>query len=258
METIGDRLKYYRQRKNMTQAEVAEKLGIQKPNYQKYESGQRNPKDDRIKEMAQIFGCGFLSIKYGEKDMFIARANDSIRRAIMGEDLVYTSIADDWGYEDWEEGSLTTEITTFFSDYALELEEINPDFYKQYIEVPALQNIFELADKFHYAVWHRLVEPDDYQDDFEEYEDDAITPTQWYGIAFSYLVIDYFSGIESDQQVIDDTKAALDDDSVTDEDAGLQFASKIFTPFLHYVIEAVSAMYEEGGTFEERYLENTR
>ena len=255
METIGDRLKYYRQKKGMTQEEVAEKLGIQKSNYQKYESGQRNPKDERITELAKILDCGFLPIKYGEKDLFIASANDYIRKAIMGEELVYTSFA-----EDWEYGDLTTEITEFFCSYADELEEVNPDFYDQYVIDPSPQNIFVLADKFYYAYRNRIVNPDNYQNDFDEIEDiedDAINPTQWYGIAFSNLVIQYLSTIESDQQVLEDTKEVLDEENASDEQARLQFAAKVFALFLHFIIETVSAMFEEGGTFEEHYLKIT-
>lgn len=55
--TIGERIKAYRLRKNLTQAELAEKLNVAKQTVFKYETGiVTNIPSDKIELMSQIFG----------------------------------------------------------------------------------------------------------------------------------------------------------------------------------------------------------
>ena len=50
-------LKSKRIEKNMTQAEVAERIGITQCAYGNYELGKRSPKPDMLRKLANIFGC---------------------------------------------------------------------------------------------------------------------------------------------------------------------------------------------------------
>lgn len=44
-----------RRKRGLTQAEVAEKIGISRPSYVYYETGKRNPKYDTLKKLADLF-----------------------------------------------------------------------------------------------------------------------------------------------------------------------------------------------------------
>lgn len=63
----GSRIAFARQFRLMTQHEVAEQLGLQGVNKRRimtrYEKGNRNPKDNRIKEIAKILNVNVNSIK---------------------------------------------------------------------------------------------------------------------------------------------------------------------------------------------------
>lgn len=55
---MGDRIKQMREEHNMTQKQLAEKLGLQDSAIAKYEKGRvLNMKRDTIAKMAEIFGC---------------------------------------------------------------------------------------------------------------------------------------------------------------------------------------------------------
>ncbi len=46
-------------RQGLTQIEVAEKLGVAQAQYARWENGGRNPKDETVKKLAEIFGVTF-------------------------------------------------------------------------------------------------------------------------------------------------------------------------------------------------------
>ena len=56
--TVGNRIKNARKTANMTQKELAEKLGISYVNISQYENGSRNPKLDQIEKIAAALGVG--------------------------------------------------------------------------------------------------------------------------------------------------------------------------------------------------------
>ena len=58
---IGNALKYYRELRHMTQAQLAEKLGITQRNVSYYESGDRVPPADVLKKIAILFN---ISLDY--------------------------------------------------------------------------------------------------------------------------------------------------------------------------------------------------
>lgn len=47
----------------LTQLEVAEKLGVAQAQYARWENGGRNPKDETIEKLADIFGTSFEILK---------------------------------------------------------------------------------------------------------------------------------------------------------------------------------------------------
>lgn len=53
---LSERLRQLREKRNMTQAEVAEAVGIAVRTYQHYESGAREPNVSTFVALAQLFG----------------------------------------------------------------------------------------------------------------------------------------------------------------------------------------------------------
>ncbi|HZK46406.1 MAG TPA: XRE family transcriptional regulator [Atopostipes sp.] len=51
---IGNKLRYYRKENNMTQDELAQKLGLAKGTISNYESGYRTPQEHRLFELAEV------------------------------------------------------------------------------------------------------------------------------------------------------------------------------------------------------------
>lgn len=60
---IKDNVKKARLQSGLTQVQVAEKLGVSQAQYARWESGGRNPKDDTLEKLAEIFGVGTDTLK---------------------------------------------------------------------------------------------------------------------------------------------------------------------------------------------------
>ena len=60
---LKDNIKKARLDSGLTQIEVAEKLGVAQAQYARWESGGRNPKDETVKKLAEIFDVSFDSLK---------------------------------------------------------------------------------------------------------------------------------------------------------------------------------------------------
>ena len=60
---IKDNIKKARLDAGLTQLEVAEKLGVAQAQYARWENGGRNPKDETVEKLAEIFGTSFEILK---------------------------------------------------------------------------------------------------------------------------------------------------------------------------------------------------
>ena len=56
---LKDNIKKARLDAGLTQIEDAEKLGVAQAQYARWENGGRNPKDETVKKLAEIFGVTF-------------------------------------------------------------------------------------------------------------------------------------------------------------------------------------------------------
>ena len=56
---LKDNIKKARLDAGLTQIEVAEKLDVAQAQYARWENGGRNPKDETVKKLAEIFGVTF-------------------------------------------------------------------------------------------------------------------------------------------------------------------------------------------------------
>ena len=60
---LKDNIKKARLDAGLTQLEVAEKLGVAQAQYARWENGGRNPKDETVEKLAEIFNTSFETLK---------------------------------------------------------------------------------------------------------------------------------------------------------------------------------------------------
>ena len=60
---LKDNIKKARLDAGLTQLEVAEKLGVAQAQYDRWENGGRNPKDDTVEKLAEILNTSFEILK---------------------------------------------------------------------------------------------------------------------------------------------------------------------------------------------------
>ena len=60
---LKENIKKARLNVGLTQSEVAEKLGVAQAQYARWENGGRNPKDETVEKLAEIFGTSFEILK---------------------------------------------------------------------------------------------------------------------------------------------------------------------------------------------------
>ena len=60
---LKDNIKKARLDAGLTQIEVAEKLGVAQAQYTRWENGGRNPKDETVEKLAEIFDTSFEILK---------------------------------------------------------------------------------------------------------------------------------------------------------------------------------------------------
>lgn len=61
---VGNRLKDLRKKHNLTQAEMADKLNLARSTYANYESNKREPSEDVLKDIANIFNIDIFDLVY--------------------------------------------------------------------------------------------------------------------------------------------------------------------------------------------------
>lgn len=79
---IGDKIRYYRTEKKLTQDELGEKIGVKKATISNYETGYRTPKQDTLFELANILGVKIDDLFPNPNDNSVEIENE--RPAIVG------------------------------------------------------------------------------------------------------------------------------------------------------------------------------
>ena len=72
---LGEKLKLYREKYNMTQKEVAEILGVEPGTISKYELGMIEPNIESIKKLAEIFNLTIDELLRDEEKFDITKVN---------------------------------------------------------------------------------------------------------------------------------------------------------------------------------------
>ena len=72
---LGEKIKLYREKKNMTQNEIAEILGVKATTVSKYEAGTLEPNIESIKKLSETFGITIDELLKDEDDFDISKIN---------------------------------------------------------------------------------------------------------------------------------------------------------------------------------------
>ncbi len=72
---LGEKIKLYREKKNMTQNEIAEILGVKATTVSKYEAGTLEPNIESIKKLSETFGITIDELLKDESDFDISKIN---------------------------------------------------------------------------------------------------------------------------------------------------------------------------------------
>jgi transcriptional regulator with XRE-family HTH domain len=73
---IGEKIKTLRKEHNLTQVELAKKLGVDQPLLHRWENGGRNPSLKTIKKISKIFTVSIDTLVFDEKDIKHLTEND--------------------------------------------------------------------------------------------------------------------------------------------------------------------------------------
>lgn len=60
---IGSKIKYYRNKNNLSQKELGELVGLTADRIQKYENGARNPKEEQLERFSDFLDCNIEDLK---------------------------------------------------------------------------------------------------------------------------------------------------------------------------------------------------
>ena len=85
MKTIGEKLKKIRENKNFPQKQIADLLGVQRPNYSKIENNKQNLNPEQIKIFCEFFNVSadyILGIEVDHKKTLSKLQQDDILRKV--------------------------------------------------------------------------------------------------------------------------------------------------------------------------------
>ena len=83
---LGEVLRYYRDRSNLTQQQVSDLIGINRTTYTYYETGKTEPSIDTLHKLIKIFGITYDDLLPSEKNP--KSIKDSFLRA-KGDEAIY-------------------------------------------------------------------------------------------------------------------------------------------------------------------------
>jgi transcriptional regulator with XRE-family HTH domain len=229
MQNLAQRIKHYRKKKGLTQEAVASALDMRTENYAKYESGTRNPKEDKIIKLAKIFGISFSDLLDGIERLFVDLLNRHAIGAVLSDVDGFDAFLPDMEMS-MEAYSV---ILDFYNKGTENFKKNNIEYYHKCVENPDLPTLISLYELYKEQLNMRvnnniIVLPENEFDDIPSI--DAETTTKW---AFCIAVYNYLEN--------NDTEDILNE---SENNSGciepLQFfALKVFVPYLSFLIDTV-------------------
>jgi transcriptional regulator with XRE-family HTH domain len=250
MGSVSQRIRYYRNKRGLTQTEVATALGIRTDNYSKYESGARVPRDDRLVRLAKILGVSFDALNEGVERGFADLLHSHAVGVIVGDSGSFSAFALDME----QSVEAYSVISHFFNKGEHKFAAENAQFYQKYMAQPGVVGLIALYDLYKEECDVGTAEQTadspcrvHYQLD---YHLDAATSLKW---AFCVAVNKYMDR-NSLVTIMDETEELMGD--LVDQIGVLQFfAVKVFVPYLSMIIDAVElCMNTKMDDFEKAFL----
>lgn len=226
MKRISQRIKHYRVKRGLTQEYVANELGIKIPNYVKYESGERTPKDDRLIKIAQILGVSYDALNEGIEQEFVGLLNRHAIGAVLGDIDGFEAFASDME----SSAEAYSAVSKFLDGGAMILKESQPDYYHTLIEAPKLISLMGLYN----AYKKHLDTVSGHVPDMKSSNGypclDVETTIKW---AFCIAVRNYLE--QNDVAEITSEAKQVSGNM----DGFIFFATMVFVPYLSFIIDAV-------------------
>jgi len=87
MNEIADRLRVFRKEKNLTQIEVADKIGVKKGTYANWETGKRKPKFETVAKLAKALGVRVTDLLGNEALEYVEDEEAGVRLLQVPEEV---------------------------------------------------------------------------------------------------------------------------------------------------------------------------
>lgn len=233
MSEIFTRIRHYRKKTGMTQAYVAEKLGIRVDNYSKYESGARVPRTDRLIKLSKILGVSYDALNEGVEREFAALLSRHAVGAVVSDSCTYTAFPFDMAASD-EAYPVVAECMN--KGLHLFVGE-NPEFCRKYLSAPKLAELIAL-----YEMYREQCDPNPPEPIISITTEvipvkTVLEPVTAYKWAFCIAAKRYLE--QNDVIAITEDVEKLAGNALEHMNALQFFAVKVFVPYLSCIIDAV-------------------
>ncbi|MDR0288139.1 MAG: helix-turn-helix domain-containing protein [Clostridiales bacterium] len=233
MLRISQRIKHYRQKKGLTQEAVANALGVRKENYAKYESGERNPKDERLIEIAKILDVSYNALEEGVEWDFIDLLHRHIRGVVMDDAECFRAF-----HSDVIENEVFKDIAKIFTFWSEKFEIEDKTFFKRYLIDSSInmESLLYLHKLYMSALEDRANQNIKIKYDHKLEAHPRLEEEAKYRLAFCIAMTKYLS--KYDYEAIWDEACKMMS-SERDVSPLQFFAVKLFVPFLSYITDTV-------------------
>lgn len=243
--SLHKRLRYYRKRNGMTQEYLASALGIGTANYAKYESGERNPKGDRIVALAKVLGISYSTLVNGEEQDAIELLNSHLRNAVLGDISGFSAFVTDFH----SMGDVCQTIMEELVDWDELIQDKYSNFYCDFLLQPNLTSLAELDRCYKSASgWfnNQYLEMNDekpeIQDVHHKFNDKELDDSTIYKMAFCIATSKYINLYENDIGVdflLSDIRSYTENKNMSDVEAMQSFSVLVFVPFLAHILDTL-------------------
>jgi len=232
MSDIYKRIKRYRNKRGLTQLDVATKLGIRVDNYSKYESGARIPRSDRLVKLAEIFDVSYNALSEGVEREFLDLLNSHAVGSVVGEPGSITMFVPDMD----SIGEPYFIVAEFFNKWEHKFVTDQPEFYQKYLDRPNLAGLIALYDMCMDQCDTPLPEQD-ITLNYTHIPVNTLESTTTLKLAFCIAVKKYLE-YTADNTILDETEKLAGD--ILKQLCPFQFfAVKVFVPYISFIVDAV-------------------
>jgi len=251
---LNKRIKYYRKKAGLTQENMSNELGIKVTNYVKYETGERNPKRERLMKISKILGTDYDNLVDGEENTVVVGLNRYIRRTIMGDIDGFRVFFSEFNRHSNVEGV----VLDCFDDWDELIKESFSEFHSEFLEEPNIYTLAELDKRYRrtstgFNCFHneRVGIIHESLDSSHMFHDEDLNDETIYKMAFCVAVAKYIE-FGTDNACVScifaDVREYTENKHMRDEDALKLFAVLVLVPFLDHIIDALELIAMNNST----------